>query len=153
MSQVNLSSMKIIGITVRTSNAAGASGTDIPTLWNRFISEGVLSKIPNRINDTIYCVYTDYEGNHTQPYTTLLGCQVTELDIIPEDMTGIEIPMGNYEQVTVTGNLMNGIVFEAWMDIWQRPLNRTYIADFEVYDEKAADMSNAEVTIFVGVQS
>ncbi len=153
MSQINLSSMKVIGITVRTSNAAGASGTDIPTLWNRFISEGVLSKIPNRINDTIYCVYTDYEGNHTQPYTTLLGCQVTELDIIPEDMTGIEIPMGNYEQVTVTGNLMNGIVFEAWMDIWQRPLKRTYKADFEIYDEKAADLSNAEVKIFVGVQS
>jgi predicted transcriptional regulator YdeE len=153
MSQVNLSSMKIIGITVRTSNAAGASGTDIPTLWNRFMSEGVLSIIPNRINDSIYCVYTDYEGNHTQPYTTLLGCQVTELDNIPEGMTGIEIPKGLYEQVTVTGNLMNGIVFEAWMDIWQRPLNRTYKADFEIYDEKAADLSNAEVKIFVGVQS
>lgn len=153
MSQVNLSSMKIIGITVRTSNAAGASGTDIPTLWNRFMSEGVLSKIPNRINDTIYCVYTEYEGNHTQPYTTLLGCQVTELDSIPGNMTGIEIPMGLYEQVTATGNLMNGIVFEAWMEIWQRPLNRTYKADFEVYDEKAANLSNAEVKIFVGVQS
>lgn len=153
MSQINLSSMKVIGITVRTSNAAGASGTDIPTLWNRFMSEEVLLKIPNRINDRIYCIYTDYESDHTKPYTTLLGCQVTELDTIPHGMTGIEIPKGIYEQVSVTGNLMNGIVFEAWMDIWQRPLNRTYIADFEVYDEKAADMSNAEVTIFVGVQS
>ncbi|GAB2663177.1 GyrI-like domain-containing protein [Flavihumibacter cheonanensis] len=153
MSQINISSMKVIGITVRTSNAAGASGTDIPELWNRFLSEAILLKIPNRINDTIYCVYTYYEGDHTKPYTTLLGCQVTELDTIPHGMTGIEIPKGIYEQVSVTGNLMNGIVFEAWMDIWQRPLNRTYIADFEVYDEKAADMTNAEVNIFVGVQN
>ncbi|MCU0386960.1 MAG: effector binding domain-containing protein [Flavihumibacter sp.] len=145
--------MKIIGITVRTSNAAGASGTDIPELWNRFISEGMLTKVTNRINDTIYCVYTEYEGDYTQPYTTLLGCQVTELKDIPSGMTGIVIPSGSYEQVTVTGNLMNGIVFEAWMDIWQRPLNRTYIADFEVYDEKATNVSNAEVTIFVGVQN
>ena len=66
MSQVNLSSMKMIGITVRTSNAAGASGTDIPELWNRFISEGMLTKVTNRINDTIYCVYTEYEGDYTQ---------------------------------------------------------------------------------------
>ncbi|WP_234865467.1 GyrI-like domain-containing protein [Flavihumibacter fluminis] len=153
MSQINLSSMKVIGITVRTSNAAGAPGTDIPELWNRFLSEAILLKIPNRINDTIYCVYTNYEGDHTKPYTTLLGCQVTEMDTIPHGTTGIEIPKGIYEQVSVTGNLMNGIVFQAWIDIWQRPLNRTYIADFEVYDEKAADMSNAEVNIFVGVQN
>ncbi|MCF1714627.1 GyrI-like domain-containing protein [Flavihumibacter sp. RY-1] len=145
--------MKVIGITVRTSNAAGAPGTDIPELWNRFLSEAILLKIPNRINDTIYCVYTNYEGDHTKPYTTLLGCQVTEMDTIPHGTTGIEIPKGIYEQVSVTGNLMNGIVFQAWIDIWQRPLNRTYIADFEVYDEKAADMSNAEVNIFVGVQN
>ncbi|MBL7768245.1 MAG: effector binding domain-containing protein [Flavipsychrobacter sp.] len=153
MSQVNLSSMKIIGITVRTSNASGASGTDIPALWNRFMAEEMLLKIPNRINDTIYCVYTDYESDHTKPYTTLLGCQVTELDVIPEGMTGIEIPMGTYEQITVSGNLLEGIVYNAWVDIWQRPLDRTYTADFEVYDGKAADMSAAEVNIFVGIRS
>lgn len=153
MSQVNLSYMKMIGITVRTSNASGASATDIPTLWNRFMSEEVLLKIPNRINDRIYCIYTDYESDHTKPYTTLLGCQVTELDLIPEGMTGIEIPMGTYEQITVTGNLLEGIVYKAWVDIWQQPLYRTYKADFEVYDGKAADLSAAEVNIFVGIQS
>ncbi|WP_290792814.1 GyrI-like domain-containing protein [Flavihumibacter sp. UBA7668] len=153
MNQVSQASMYLIGITVRTSNEAGKSGTDIPELWNRFISQGLLKQIPGRINDTIYCVYTEYESDFTKPYTTLLGCQVASLENIPEGMKGIEIPEGIYEQVTVKGNLLEGIVYDAWTEIWDRPLQRTYRADFEVYDEKAADMSNAEVNIFVGVQN
>lgn len=153
MNQISQASMYLIGITVRTSNEAGKSGTDIPELWNRFMSQGLLTQIPNRINDTIYCVYTEYESDFTKPYTTLLGCRVSSLENIPEGMKGIEIPEGIYEQVTVKGNLLEGIVYDAWTEIWDRPLQRTYRADFEVYDEKAADMSNAEVNIFVGVQN
>ena len=153
MSQVNLSSRKVIGITVRTSNEAGASGTDIPELWNRFMTEGLITQIPNRISDTIFCVYTDYEGDFTKPYTTLLGCEVADFGQIPEGMKGVELPAGLYEQVAVTGNLLEGIIYNAWTEIWQRDLNRTYQADFEVYDENAADMSNAKVSIYVGVQS
>ncbi len=151
MSQINLEAAFVIGISVRTSNAAGESGTAIPGLWNRFISEGVISRIPNRLNDSVYCVYTAYESDYTAPYTTVIGCRVSSPDTIPEGMELVHLPEGTYEQVTVKGNLQEGIIFNAWTDIWSRPLKRSYQADFEIYDEKAADFNNAEVNIYVGI--
>ena len=34
------------------------------------------------------------------------------------------------------GNLAEGIVYNEWLKIWNMDLNRTYTADFEIYDEK-----------------
>ena len=47
---------------------------------------------------------------------------------------------------------MQGIVYNEWVKIWNSDLDRTFVADFEVYGEKAQDPTNAEVEIFVGVK-
>ena len=46
------------------------------------------------------------------------------------------------------------IVYDKWVNIWDmdKTLDRTYTADFEIYGEKAQDMSNAEVDIYVSVK-
>lgn len=143
----------IIGISVRTTNENGQAGTDIPQLWNTFFTQNILDQIPNKIDNTIYSIYTDYEKDYTKPYTTILGCRVNSLDSIPEGLTAKSFDAENYKVYTAKGKLSDGIVYNEWAKIWNSDLDRrTYIADFEVYGEKAQDPDNAEVAIFVGIK-
>jgi len=153
MEKLTAAPFKLIGIAVRTSNANPAqSAKDIGELWQRLMGESLVAQIPNKVDSTVYCVYTDYETDHTGAYTTVLGCNVTSLEEIPDGMQGIEIPGGGYQKFTCRGDLTKGFVYGAWGDIWDRKLNRTYGADYEVYGPKALNPTDAEVEIFVGVR-
>ena len=65
--------MKIIGISVLTTNQNGQAMQDIGNLWKRFFSEQILAKIPNKVSDAIYSIYTDYQKDYTEPYTCIIG--------------------------------------------------------------------------------
>lgn len=132
MEKVSISPFHIIGISVRTTNENGQSTKDIPALWEQFMQEQILEKIPNKLDNTVYCMYTDYEKDHTRPYTTLIGCRVSSLDEIPENMTGKTISAAPYHKYTVKGNLQQNIVYNAWLKIWNEDLKRSYTADFEM---------------------
>lgn len=149
MENQKIESFHIIGISVRTTNEHGQAGTDIPGLWNKFMSQGVMKKIPNKVDHTIYCVYTEYEKDHTKPYTTILGCKVESLKNIPDGLMGKTFEEGNYVKRTAKGNLNQGIVFDAWTKIWNANIPRAFTADFEVYGEKAQNSENAEVDLFI----
>ncbi len=143
----------VIGIAVRTTNENGQSVQDISALWNRFMSEGILDQIPNKVDQTMYCIYTDYEKDHTKPYTTILGCKVSNLDQIPNGLVGKTFEEQTYIKRVAKGNLMQGIVYEEWTKIWNADLNRAFTADFEVYDERTQNPENAEVDIFISIKS
>src|SRR5690606_1631514 len=66
----------VIGISIRTINENGQSAKDIETLWGKFWGEEIQKQIPNKVNDNIYAVYTDYETDFTGPYTTIIGLPV-----------------------------------------------------------------------------
>nr|WP_068888159.1 GyrI-like domain-containing protein [Pedobacter panaciterrae] len=151
MEKEQIETFSVIGITVRTSNQNGEGARDIPALWGRFYSEDIISKIPNKAGEDVYGLYTDYEGDYTKPYTTLIGCKVNSLREIPDGMTGLTINGGAYLKLTVKGDLMKGTVIEGWQKIWNTDLKRTYVVDFEVYGEKAKNPEDAEVEIYVGV--
>ena len=102
-------------------------------------------------NSFINDVYTDYEKDHTKPYTTVLGCKVNSLEHIPENMKGMTFSAGNYEQFMAKGNLNEGAVYQTWLKIWESDLDRNFRADFEVYGAKAQNPAEAEVDVFVGV--
>ncbi|RYG17729.1 MAG: AraC family transcriptional regulator, partial [Chitinophagaceae bacterium] len=129
----------IIGIAVRTTNENGQSAQDIPQLWQTFFAENTIARIPNKIDSSIYCMYTDYEKDHTKPYTTILGCAVENLTHIPENMVGKTVERANYIKRVVKGNLADGIVFKEWLTIWDSDLPRSFTSDFEIYGEKAQD--------------
>ena len=152
MITVKRPSFHIIGISIKTSNKDGQAGQDIPALWGRFMGEGIAAKIPNKLSEEIYSIYTNYEGDHTQPYTTLLGCRVENLGEVPDGMTAMTFAEANYEAFVAKGNLMQGAVWQTWEKIWEADLDRTYAADFEVYGAKAQNPEDAEVDIFVSVK-
>lgn len=152
MNNVKIEPFKVIGIAVRTTNENNQAATDIPVLWDKLMSENILNTIPNKIDTTIYSIYTDYEKDHTKPYTTILGCKVENLDHIPEGMVGKSFEGGDYVKFITKGNLSEGLVINEWMKIWNMDLNRIFTADFEMYGEKAQNPADAEVDILIAIQ-
>lgn len=151
MELITIEEFFIIGLSIRTTNENEQSATDIPALWNKFMTENTIENIPNKIDSSIYSVYTEYEKDYTKPYTTILGCKVSSLENIPAGMTGKTIAKETYKQFTAKGNLADGIVIQKWIEIWNTDLNRKYTADFEIYGEKASNPENAEVPIFIAI--
>jgi len=142
----------IVGIRTKTTNNGSAS-KDIPALWGRFMSENILENIPNKIDNAIYCLYTEYEGDHTQPYDVVLGCKVSNSNEIPEGFTHLHVPKSENAKFLAKGVIEHGqAVIETWMKIWQSDLDRAFRVDYEVYDERSADLQNAEVDIFIGLK-
>ncbi|MBW4888867.1 GyrI-like domain-containing protein [Mucilaginibacter sp. HMF5004] len=152
MDIIQTEAFSIAGIAIRTTNENGQAAIDIPKLWDRFLSENIMALITNRTDDTIYSVYTDYEQDHTKPYTTLLGCKVKNIDEIPEELTGKTFAPGKYVKFTAKGKLADGIVYQEWVKIWGSDIPRAFTADFEVYGTKAQNPDDAEVDIFIAVQ-
>ncbi len=152
MDNVTINAFKVIGISVRTTNENGQAANDIGNLWNTFMTQGILDKIPNKVDQTIYCLYTEYESDHTKPYTTLLGCKVSSTKDIPEGMVAKEFKAGSYTKFISKGDLTKGAVYDEWAKIWQADLSRAYTADFEVYGEKAQNPTNAEVDIYIATK-
>jgi len=66
-------------------------------------------------------------------------------------MDGLTIEKANYQEFVAKGK-MPDCVANTWREIWQMDIDRAYIADFEVYDERSKDWNNAVVDIFIGVK-
>ncbi|MEW7292535.1 GyrI-like domain-containing protein [Aquimarina sp. 2304DJ70-9] len=151
MITTKLNQFHVIGLSVRTRNKDQHITKDIQNLWNTFIKQNTILKIPNRLDDTLFGIYTDYENGASGYYTTIVGCKVSSLDTIPEGMVGITIKDGDYSRFTAKGDVTKDAIPDAWGKIWNANLNRVFATDFEVYDDRAQDPTNAEVDIFIGI--
>ena len=151
MKKLKIEAFHVIGISVRTTNENQQAAKDIPALWGRFMSEGIQAKIPNKIDAEVLSIYTNYEGDHTKPYDTILGCRVSSLDVVPEGMVAQSFEGGSYVEFVSKGDMNQGAVYNTWLEIWNADLDRKFTADFEVYGEKAKNPANIEVPIFVVV--
>lgn len=152
MQKIKIEPFKLIGIAIRTTNEEQKANNEIAELWQRFMGENILEKIPGKVDYTIYSLYTEYEGDHTKPYTAILGCKVDNLDKIPEGMTGKSFDGGTYIKTSAKGDLMKGLIVNHWAKIWEMDLNRAYTADFEAFGEKAGNPFDAEVDFYVAIQ-
>lgn len=142
----------VVGISKRTSNQNGQAAKDIPQLWQKFMAKDIARELANKVDDTIYALYTDYEGDHTKPYTLTIGYKVSNLDNIPEDMTVKIVPEANYAKFMAKGDLTKDAVINKWMEIWNSNLDRSYTADIEIYDDRAKDPTNGEAEILISVR-
>jgi predicted transcriptional regulator YdeE len=126
--------------------------------WQRFMSEGLLDKIPNKLAPDIYAVYTDYASDANGDYTFLLGAKVKNSAAdLPAGMVKKTVPAGRYGVFTSARGPVAKVVVEAWQEIWsyfQSGENgtRAYHADFELHDQRSADPDNAQVDIYIGLK-
>lgn len=155
---IELEEFYIIGISVRTTNQNSQAQQDIAELWERFMGQNLISQIPNKSNNDIYCMYTDYESDYMGMYTTILGCRVNSIDNIPEEFTAKQVPSCTYRVYNAIGQIPDSVA-TVWGEIWQSEANETakidrrYLADFDVYGEKSQNPRQPEVDIYLSVNS
>ncbi len=149
----------IIGIAAKTSNAKEMSGQGIiGDQWDRFFTEGIADKIPNKTDRNILALYTDYESDRNGEYTFVLGAIVSDTTNIPQGMVSKKVPAGRFKVITSDKGPVQNIVIKSWQQIWSMEDGselggkRSYQADYEVYDERSRDPQNAEVDIYLGIQ-
>ena len=146
---VNKPSQMIVGIECKTSNKPDAGPIDIPKQWEKFFTEDIINKIPNKSSNDIIALYCDYEGDFTKPYYFVIGCQTTSIDEIPEGMVAKVLPASKYAVFKAAGDFPKSLI-DTWGVIWQTQLNRTYTGDYEEYGEKF-NKDPKEVDVFIAI--
>jgi predicted transcriptional regulator YdeE len=157
-SVVQQAAFTVVGISARTSNAKEMTAEGvIGKQWGRFMQEGVLGKIPNKADNAIVAMYTDYASDHNGEYTFVLGAKVRSDAAVPAGMVAKKIPGGRYAVFTSEKGPAAKVVPEVWMRINSLPQSavggdRVYGADFEIYDQRAVDPQNSQVDVYVGIK-
>lgn len=141
--------LRVIGIQMKTTNEKGQSGKDISHLWDKFRQENILDKIPNKKSKNILALYSDYEGDYTQPFNYMICCEVTSLEDVPAGMISKIVPPADYTILKAKGKFPDCLI-ETWQSIWQSDLKRSYRYDFEVY--KTMDPNHADIDVYIGVK-
>lgn len=153
----DLPAFSIVGIEARTNNAKemGKDGV-IPKQWERFFRDGILEKISDKVDQTIYAVYTDYQTDRTGDYSFVLGAKVRDGAAPSVGFVLKKIPAQHYAIFTSNRGPVSEVVPAVWTTVWEREtsnhLHRSYRADFEVYDQRASDPKNTQVDVFVGTK-
>ena len=62
------------------------------------------------------------------------------------------IPTSKYEKIKLEGNISGDAIYDAWTKIWASDLNRSYLADFEVYTAEQCQSENPSIDIYVSVK-
>src|ERR1035441_1235283 len=110
---------EVIGIQARTNNAreSRADGA-IPKQWQRLFMEGVLNRIPDRLDQSIVAVYTDYASDWNGDYTYILGAKVKPGTKAPDGMVAVMVPTGKYVEFESARGPGQEVVPEVWKRIW-----------------------------------
>ena len=160
--EVHFSAIKLVGLkTAFTNNATEMSDWQNGKIYPcvvRYFHEKLAETIQNRKKPgTTFCVYRDYESDHTGEYVYFIGEEVTSFDGVPAGLDTYTVPAQTYAKFTTDPDMMPAVLKDAWNLIFtlsDRELGgkRAYLADFEVYDERAADHSKPIVLdIYIGI--
>ncbi|PJI08579.1 MULTISPECIES: GyrI-like domain-containing protein [Clostridium] len=141
---VNLEEKIVVGVSAVTGNDDPNMGKIIGGLWEKLYQGGINETIKNKVNQYAIGLYSDYEDNK---YLVTVGNEVCKAQ--NEGLTVKKIPAGKYAKFHIEGH-MEKAVAEAWSEIWQMDLDRSYEADFEEYLN--SDFNNAKVDIYISLK-
>ena len=155
--RTDLAGFTIIGIEARTTNAKEATGEGIiGKQWQKFFSEGIPQRIPNKIESNFYAVYSDYASDHKGEYSFVIGAKVREGTTPPSGMVAKRVQAGSYTVLSSEKGPFPKVVPAAWKKIFtledEGKLKRAYQTDFELYDERAKDPQNGQIDIYIGLK-
>ena len=151
----DVATFDVIGIEVRTNNAQQGSGGPISQQWQRLYSEGILDRIPGKLDLSVVAVYTNYASDWNGDYTYTLGAKVKPGSKPPAGMVAVSVPAGKYVEFISARGPGVQVMPEIWKQIWayfHEPGSpaRAYKADFESHD--VSDPNNLQAHIFIGVK-
>jgi predicted transcriptional regulator YdeE len=147
-----LDKLKIVGVSVQTTNQNSQSLTDVERLWKHFWASNISAQVTNKISNDIYAVYTDYDKGSLGQFTVLIGFPVNSFSNLPATLTVKEVTAGRCKKFISKGKMPDAII-KTWNQIWQdKELDRAYRTDFTIHGEKYYDGENAEVETYISVK-
>ena len=153
----NQESFTVVGLTVRTNNAAEAGGQgQIPALWQNAMTNGQLEQIPNRVGEGYVVVYSDFASDHGGEYNYTLGVRVSSADNVPAGMVKRAVAAGKYAIFQSEQGAPQDVIPALWQHInslspQQMGGERAYRSDFETYGN-ITDPSSMQVTAHIGLK-
>jgi len=141
---VQLNEKTVVGVTATTSNSDPNMSEIIGGLWTKLYQEGVYEAIKNKVNQHAIGLYSDYQG---ESYQVTAGNEVSSAD--NAELSTKTIPAGKYAKFSVHGHMQKAVA-EAWGEIWNTDLDRSFTGDFEEYLN--ADMENADIDIYIALK-
>lgn len=153
----NQESFTVVGLTVRTNNAAEAGGQgQIPALWQNAMTNGQLEQIPNRVGEGYVVVYSDFATDHGGEYNYTLGFRVSSADNVPAGMVKRTVAAGKYAIFQSEQGAPQDVIPALWQHInslspQQMGGDRAYQTDFETYGN-FTDPSSMQVTAHIGLK-
>lgn len=156
---VTLPEIKLVGLKIRTNNqneidpAKSKIGGVIANYFGNKISNRIVNLTSQ---EQTLSVYTNFASDYRGDYDYFYGGAVASFDNIASDLATLIIPKQNYVKFTTPKGALPKIVIDGWMNIWQMSEEelggeRAYIADFEIFDQRASDYQNAVVDIYIGI--
>jgi predicted transcriptional regulator YdeE len=144
------SPITVVGISIRTSNTKAFE--EIPLHWKAFFEKQMLAHIPNKINDDVYAVYTEFdnipksaEDIYSLGYTFIIGAAVNRVDRLPSTMVSTIVP-ATKRAVFPIEPAKPELVGAEWQKIWQmQDLPRAFAPDYEHYS------ANGDINILVSL--
>lgn len=146
---VELQEKKAAGLRARTNNFSPDMGMVIGGLWQQFYQDGIYSRLPGKVTGKSLGVYSGYEADEKADYDFSVACEVDGTGELPQGVTLFTIPAGRYAKFTVRGNVQTA-VGEFWQELWKMELKRTFVCDFEEYQD--SEMDQAEIHVYIGVK-
>ncbi len=159
--EIFLEELILIGTTVRTNNnnEMNPENAKIGEHFHSYFNNKLADEFKDRCYPNVtYSVYTEFESDENGNYTHFIGEAVRSLE--EQDLSKFNklvIPASKYKKFTTASGKIPYIVLDAWQQIWKLNSSnfggkRTYIADFEIYDQRAYNPDSAVVDIFIGIK-
>ena len=140
--------LHVVGIALRTHN--GEAFQTIPPLWGRFGQSGLANRLPHRLSDDVYAVYTHFQNagiDNSGWYTLVVGHAVPgdTPALPPEGLVHVVAPASQRAVFEVAQGRPD-LVGAEWQQIWQRSdLQKTTLADYERYQP------DGRISIHIGI--
>ena len=140
--------LHVVGIALRTHN--GEAFDTIPPHWARFSQSPLTERLPQRLSDDVYAVYTHFENagvDNRGFYTLVIGYEVPGhmAELPPEGLTHVVAPASLRAVFPVEKGRFD-LVGAQWQAIWaMSDLQKTTLADYERYQP------DGSIDIHIGV--
>lgn len=136
----------VVGFVVRTTNAEemDPARARLPALWRRAGAPGAFAHVPNRLDENLYAVLTDYESDHHGAYTQIVGTAVRTVPRLPEGMVAIRVPAARALRLEARGPMPQALL-ECWQQVWKHTESggvpaRAFTTDLEVHHQDGVDL-------------
>lgn len=135
----------VAGLTARTGNTDPNCPAIIGGLWQKFMEDDIAANMKQILSPHPIGLYSDYDA---ETYDVTIGMVVAQNE--NPELSVKTIPAGKYAKFTIKGDVVTAVQ-DAWSEIWQMPLPRSYTADFEEYLTHNED-GTADINIYVALK-